>query len=307
LKGGWFKLYNCRWRKAELKMRVLLTGASGLLGGYLLRELKSRGLEVVGWPGPRDYMLYGIGDLAEPGWIADAFREVKTDLLIHAAALSRIDACFHEPEKARRVNALASGQLAYLAANVGTRMLHVSTDLVFDGQKGNYRESDKLLPLSVYGSTKRDAELMVLKHPEHVVARVSLLFGPSLTGRVAFFDQQLAALRSRSPLTLFEDEWRTPLSLAVAARALVSLALSRCRGVIHIGGPERMSRLEMGQRLAAHLGLDASAIKAFRRDSVPAVEPRPRDTSLDSSRWRSQFPDVAWPGYEDALPEMGVA
>jgi dTDP-4-dehydrorhamnose reductase len=313
-------------------MRVLLTGASGLLGGYVMRELKSRGLEVVGWPGPQIRLgstLYcTAGDLGDPQWVSAAFREVKPELLIHAGALASVEACRRDPEKARLVNTVATGQLVDLAGAARARMLQVSTDLVFDGEAGNYRECDTPSPLSVYGHTKRDAEVIVLMHPRHVVLRLSLLFGPTLTNRVAFFDQQLAALRAGSPLTFFDDEWRTPLSLATAARTLVTIALSDFRGLIHVGGPERMSRLEMGKRLAAYLGVDSSSIKGVPRNaptnpggggifswvffgrrtvsrsSVPAAEPRPRDTSLDSSLWRSLFPNEPWPGFEDALREL---
>jgi dTDP-4-dehydrorhamnose reductase len=289
-------------------MRVLLTGASGLLGGYLLRELKARRLAVVGWPGPMSRLgstLYSkAGDLGEPGWVSAAFDEVKPELLIHAGALASVEACRRDPEKARLINTLGTSLLAELAAGAGTRMVHVSTDLVFDGQRGNYRETDQTGPLSVYARTKLDAEHAVLGHSGHVVARLSLLFGPSLTGRIGFFDQQLAALRNESPLTLFEDEWRTPLSLAVAARALVTLGLSDFMGIIHVGGPERMSRFEMGTRLAAHLGIHSFKILPVSRASVPAVEQRPRDTSLDSSLWRGQFPEIHWPGFEAALRKL---
>src|SRR5262245_47746428 len=289
-------------------MRVLVTGASGLLGGYLLREANARGLDVVGWPGPLSRLgsqLYSrAGDLGEPRWVAAAFGEVKPDLLIHARALASIEPCRRDPDKARRVNTVGTGLLADIAAKARIRMVHISTDLVFDGENAPYRESDVPSPLSVYGRTKRDAEVAVLVRPRHVVARLSLLFGPTLTSRVGFFDQQLAALRAGSRLSLFEDEWRTPLSLAAAGRALVSLALSDFTGMIHIGGPERMSRLEMGKRLAAYLNLDGAGFIPARRDSVACAEPRPRDTSLDSSLWHSLFPQGAWPMFEDAICEM---
>jgi dTDP-4-dehydrorhamnose reductase len=291
-------------------MRVLVTGVSGLLGGYLMRELKSRSLDVVGWLGPNTYQihdpLFGRYDLAEPRWVSFAFREVAPDLLIHAGALASVEACRRDPEKARQVNTTGTSRLAELAAAKRARMLHISTDLVFDGIKGNYHERDATGPLSVYARTKLDAEEAVEAYPGHAVARLSLLFGPKLTGRAGFFDQQVVALRSGSPLTLFEDEWRTPLSLITAARALVTLALSDYCGLIHIGGPERMSRLEMGQRLARYLGADTSPIVVASRDSVPTAEPRPRDTSLDSSRWRRLFPEMPWPQFEEALRELIV-
>src|SRR5262249_39762394 len=128
--------------------------------------------------------------------------------------------------------------------------------------------------------------------------------GPSLNGRPAFFDQQVAALRDRQPCTLFDDEWRTPLSLASAARGLTALARSDFQGVLQLGGPERLSRWEMGQRLAEFLGCDPALLVAATRASVASPEPRPRDTSLVSSLWRKLFPELPWPTWADALREM---
>ena len=95
-------------------MRVLLTGASGLLGGYVMHELKSRGLEAVGWPGPQSRLgstLYSTaGDLGDPEWVSAAFRAAGPKLLIHAGALSSVDACYRDPDKARQVNTLGTWQ-----------------------------------------------------------------------------------------------------------------------------------------------------------------------------------------------------
>jgi dTDP-4-dehydrorhamnose reductase len=185
-------------------------------------------------------------------------------------------------------------------------MVFLSTDLVFDGEKGWYREDDLPAPLSVYGRTKAAAEQAVLAVPRGLVLRVSLLFGPSIVERPYFFDEQVVALREGRPLTLFNDEWRTPLSLASAARAVRMLVHSDFAGILHLGGPERMSRLEMGQRLAVHLGMNPSVLVAVPRSSIPAAEPRPGDTSLDSSRWHALFPAQPWPSWHEALTEMGV-
>jgi len=277
--------------------RVLVTGASGQLGAYLLRELRREDCDVTAWNGTR-----GV-DLGDEAAVSAAFRAARPDVVLHAAAMARIADCHRDPPRARRVNTDGTAALARLAAESGARLVFVSTDLVFDGEKPPYREGDAVGPLSVYGRTKADAEAAVLAAPRAVVVRVSLLFGPSLNGRPSFFDEQVAGLRSGKPVTLFADEWRTPLDLATAARALLAAARSDCTGLLHLGGPERLSRLEMGRRLAAHLGADAAAIRAGRRDEVPAPESRPRDTSLDSSRWRTLFPEFVRP-FEEALREM---
>jgi dTDP-4-dehydrorhamnose reductase len=289
-------------------MRLLITGASGQLGGYLLRHMSDAGRTALAWSRMPRPNLFGVElepvDLTRPDQVAAAFRRAHPDAVIHAAALSNVAECYRQPKRARHVNVEATAQLADLAAGAGCRLVYVSTDLVFDGAHGGYREQDPPAPLSIYGRTKLDAESAVLATPSGVVARVSLLFGPSLVGRASFFDQQLAALRQRQPIRLFEDEWRTPLSLLTAARALIELADADYTGKVHIGGPERMSRLEMGQRLAESLAADDSALIRTRRGENPAPETRPSDTSLDSSLWRRLFPRIPWPTWSDAIRDL---
>jgi dTDP-4-dehydrorhamnose reductase len=289
-------------------MGWLVTGASGQLGGYLLRYLHDRGEPVVAWSGSSTGDRFGIPlvpvDLADADAVATAFRAARPDTIIHAGALARVDTCYGDPVRARLVNTEGSARLAELAGQAGARLVLVSTDLVFDGTRGGYTEDDPPRPLSVYGRTKADAEAAVLAVPRTAVARVSLMFGPTLAGRPSFFDHLLAALRAGRPVTLFADEWRTPLSLDAAARALVAMAESGVTGLLHIGGPERLSRLEMGRILAEHLGIPPEPIMAAGRDAIPGAEPRPRDVSLDSTRWREQFPGLPWPTYREALAAL---
>jgi dTDP-4-dehydrorhamnose reductase len=288
-------------------MRLLITGAGGLLGAYLLRETANRD-NVVAWGGPRGGERFGISlrpiDLTDAAAVADALRSDRPDVVLHAAGLARVADCWRDPERARLVNTDATQTLANLAANAGVRLVLVSTDLVFDGENAPYRETHTASPVSVYGWTKREAEVAALATPRSAVARVSLLYGPSLHGRPSFFDEQAAALRAGRPVTLFRDEWRTPLDLVTAARALVAVAASDFSGLLHVGGPERLSRLDMGLRLAKFLGIDSSPIITTDRAAAPAPEPRPRDVALDSSRWQAAFPSIPWPGGEEAFRQL---
>jgi dTDP-4-dehydrorhamnose reductase len=290
--------------------RLLVTGASGQLGSYVLRELRDHVADVVAWSGTRRGELFGHTlhaiDLTNTDVLAEAFAQARPDTVIHAAALARIADCHRDPTRAHRVNTVATATLAELAARSGTRFVLVSTDLVFDGEHAPYREQDPPAPVSVYGRSKAAAEQAALAFPRAAVSRVSLLYGPALVGRPSFFDEQIAALRGGRPVTFFVDEWRTPLDLPTAAKALLSLADSDYTGVLHIGGPERMSRLEMGRRLAAVLVVSDERIVTARRDEVPSAEPRPRDVSLDSSKWRQLFPANPWPPWEEALREMSL-
>jgi dTDP-4-dehydrorhamnose reductase len=289
--------------------RVLVTGATGQLGAYLVRELIARGRQVVAWGHFGPAAVFGIParpvDLTASAALASAFREARPDVVIHAAAMAAVSDCARDPVRAEAVNTLATGALGRLCDAAGARLVSVSTDLVFDGERAPYRETDPPAPLSVYGRTKAAAERAVLESAGQAVVRVSLMFGPSINGRANFFDGQVAALRAGQPVRLFHDEWRTPIGLATAARALIEIADADVTGLLHVGGPERMSRAEMGERLAGYLGVATAGIDAGSRLSAIG-EPRPRDTSLDASRWRGLFPATVWPGIEEALSEMGI-
>lgn len=286
--------------------RILVTGASGQLGAYLLRELGLQAVDLQAWSGSRLGTLFGVPlqpvDLTDSNQVTQALLETPPDAIIHTAALARVGDCERDPDRARRINTEATARLANLAEHIRARLVFVSTDLVFAGDSPPYPESAAPGPLTAYARTKVDAEKAVLGRPRAVVVRVSLLFGPSQNGQPSFFDSQMAALRRGQPLTLFADEWRTPLALATAARALVEIALAEVTGILHLGGPERLSRMEMGQKLAAFLGVAEPPIVAASR--LQAGEPRPADVSLDSSCWRHLFPESVWPGWEEALRDM---
>jgi dTDP-4-dehydrorhamnose reductase len=290
--------------------RILITGASGQLGGYLLKVLQQRRTPAVAWSGSRTGRLFGFDlqpvELAHAGEAIEAYRRARPTLIVHAAAISRTDVCYEQPERARAVNVLGTANLAELAGQTKARLLYVSTDLVFDGRQGRYREDQPAKPVSIYGDTKLAAERAVLACPRAAVVRVSLLFGPTQVSRPGFFDNQVESLRSGRTCRLFEDEWRTPLSLLTAARSLLALAESDFEGVVHLGGPQRMSRLEMGRHLARFLGADLSVLQATKQTDVSFPEPRPRDVSLDSTQFRRSFPDEPWPEFEEALREMGL-
>jgi dTDP-4-dehydrorhamnose reductase len=265
---------------------------------------------VAAWSGSRGGELFGFPlqpiDLANRDALTAAFRETQPSLVIHAGAMSRVDACFQQPVLAWQANTRATQLLTDLAADADARLLYVSTDLVFDGETGWYNEQAEPSPVSIYGQTKAEAERAVMGYNRGVVVRVSLLFGPSITQRGSFFDHQVTTLRDGQPCILFDDEWRTPLSVLSAARGLIAIGESGYQGLLHFGGPERMTRWEMGQRLARTLGRDPAVFTPARRSEISSPEPRPRDTSLDSARWRAAFPDLPWPNWDEAMDELGV-
>lgn len=149
-------------------------------------------------------------------------------MVVHCAGLTRNPVCQADPERAWRANVEVTARLAGLAAAAGAPLLFLSTDLVFDGTRGHYRETDAPNPLSVYAETKAEAERRVLAaHPAHVVIRTSLNHGASPTGDRSFTEDMLRTVRGGGRLSLFTDEYRCPIAADATARSVWSLA-RRC-------------------------------------------------------------------------------
>ncbi|MFO0892243.1 MAG: SDR family oxidoreductase [Isosphaeraceae bacterium] len=287
-------------------MRIVVTGSTGQLGHYLVDTLlKEQGHLVFPWGRKPAPDRWGIParpvELTETGSIERALLEADPELIVHAAAVSSADSVHRDPEGSWAVNVGATRSLVRWCRERGRRLLFTSTDMVFDGERGWYREQDEPAPVLAYGRTKVEAEAAVAELDDGLVARISLLFGPSISSVPAYYDRAMAALRSGQSLAFFEDEFRTPLDYATAAAALVRLARSRIRGVVHLGGRERLSRFELMRRAAVAEGVDPSLVTANRRSDASFAEPRPRDLSLDTSRLEQLLPGLDRPGIEEAI------
>jgi dTDP-4-dehydrorhamnose reductase len=205
--------------------------------------------------------------------------------MVNAAALSRVADCAADPVLAERVNAELAERVAQLAAARGIRLVHVSTDLVFGavaaGPAG-LAEDAPVAPLSVYGRTKAEGERRVLAvNPAALVVRLPLLFGDSRGRGLGASDALLAAVADGERPGLFVDEFRTPLDVGDAARAIVELADGKERGVLHVAGPERLSRYELGLAVLVARGFAKTeaerAVRAASRSEFGGPERRAGD------------------------------
>jgi dTDP-4-dehydrorhamnose reductase len=291
-------------------MRVVLTGASGQLGAYVLGALLKAGHTVSAWSGGGRGERSGVGlrpvDLADARAVESALGECDPGLVIHAGAVSSAEAVRLDPARGRAVNVDGTATLAGWCARRGRKLIYTSTDLVFDGANAPYAEDAPAHPVLAYGQSKLDAEPAVLAAPGGLVARLSLMYGPSRSGRESYFDRTLAALRRGEPQAFFEDEFRTPLDLATAAEALVRLAQTDFSGRVHVGGVERLSRHDLIRRVGEALGIDPGLVLANRQRDVTFPEPRPADVSLDTSRLAELLPDLRRPTVEEAVAAMRV-
>lgn len=252
-------------------LRVLLTGASGYLGHWLAPLLEIHpGVELVtaGRGRESDVPLY----LDDAKAVRLALEVVAPDMILNAAACSRMSECEADPDLARRINVEAVRALA----STGARLLQVSTDLVFDGTRAPYSSSDPPSPVSVYGRTKADGE-SAAAGPDNLVVRLPLLFGPSFDGKRGATDMIRAGLDAGRPMHLYDNEYRTPLHVADAAQALVGLLLDASEtGIVHLAGADRLSRYELALRFC-----QAAGVQLVDCHAVDCSSPlRPPDVSL---------------------------
>jgi dTDP-4-dehydrorhamnose reductase len=285
--------------------KLLVTGASGLLG-WNVCAIARESWRVFGVVNRHAIDLPGasrlICDLTRPDHLLQLFRNVAADAVVHCAAVAQPDACQAQPEDSRPINVEVPATLAQLCAAARTPYVFVSTDLVFDGTRAPYDEGDPVSPVSVYGEQKVAAERMVReRHPDAMIVRLPLMFGDPGPAATSFIHPWVAALRSGKVLSLFVDEFRTPVGVRTAARGLL-MAPGLEGGILHLGGRERVSRYDLGVLLAEMLGAEIGLIQPGRQRDRTVGAPRPPDVSLNSARAYALGYDP--PSLSDALAEF---
>ena len=271
----------------SLMRKLLVTGASGFLGWNLCRTAQGR-WDVYGLARRNQNRLQGVDlrrtDLTRFGEIKKNLLQIRPDAVIHAAAESRPNFCQLNPEESRRINVEASVNLASLCADLDIPFVFISSDLVFDGLKPPYKEDDPVCPVCIYGEQKAEAERAVLnRHPQALVCRMALMFGDAGPGAASFIQPMIEEMKDGRDIFLFTDEHRTPVSAADAARGILR-GLSTTKGILHIGGLERISRFDFGKLLRDVLGIHFARLSPCEQKSVKMPAPRPPDVSFEISR-----------------------
>jgi dTDP-4-dehydrorhamnose reductase len=253
-----------------------ITGANGLIGNYFVQTAPKFA------PRWRVRALTRADfDLLDLAAVERDFAKDKPRLVIHCAALSTLTAAHRDPALARRVNVDVTAQLAGLAADIP--FIFFSSDLVFDGRKGDYVETDATNPIHVYGETKAAAEQIVLKNPRHTVVRTSLNAGGSRAGNRGFNENLRQAWQAGRSATLFTDEFRSPIFAGETARAVWELANQGRAGLYHVAGAEKLSRWQIGRLIAARWPQLNPQITAGSAKDFPGP-PRALDTSLNIAK-----------------------
>ena len=256
-------------------MKILLTGSSGLLGHAYAQAAVRRGHSVTALYNQTRPIADGLTrtiqlDASQSEMLTTIVIEMWPDVIVNCAAISNSASVEADTKRAEKINVALPRLLAQLSTHLGARFLHVSTDLVFDGQSElPYRSTDMPAPTNLYGQTKLMAEREVLEHntEDPVILRIPILMGNSPSGQRSLHEKLISAIQTGEKPRLFCDEMRQPCSASNVAEVLLELTERRdLHGLFHWAGSEILSRFEMGQRILKHFGLPLDAIVSACRD-----------------------------------------
>lgn len=283
-------------------MKILVTGADGLLG----HKIQQAGSKHHIIPTSRNNPYYPL-DITDPIQIKKTLVTYQPDVVINAAAMTNVDACETQKEEAMMVNTAAVGFLAALCHEKNIRLVHISTDFIFDGAAGPYDESATPNPINYYGQTKWLGEKQVISNiKDYIILRTVLVYGyiPELKrNNIVLWIKQ--NLEEGKPIRLVTDQYRTPTWAEDLAEGCLLAATSSATGTFNIAGPDMMNMYELGLKVARYFNLDSSLIQPV--DSTQFIQPaqRPPVTGLVISKAVQEL------GYqphrfEDSLQKMGI-
>ncbi|MBI2119623.1 MAG: dTDP-4-dehydrorhamnose reductase [Elusimicrobia bacterium] len=283
-------------------MRIVLTGAGGLVGKDLWSKLESHSeLWAVGRKKPDTIppSRWKSLDIIDPELTIKTIHQINPDCVIHSAALSNPDQCETNPELGYKTNALGTRNIALACQKFDTELLYISSDQIFDGnKKTSYRETDSPNPINKYGCSKLWGEQMVQTLiPRFYIVRTSLVFG---TLRPTFIDQVVASALKQEPLIAATDIVNSPTYSKDLADAISFLINKHLYGIYHIANEGFTSRYALSKTIASILKKKSDFIKKGNKNKLKLKAPRPGFTPLENFFWNlSEFPKIA--PWEDAL------
>jgi len=269
------------------KERILITGGSGLLGSNLVRRLGSAFDVYATYYSHPAFMPDGRFvplDIRDEKMVRSVFQTVRPRLVIHTAALADVDYCEEHPKEARAINVDGTENVTKASQKIGARLIHISTDSVFDGEKGMYREEDTPSPVNVYGRTKLEGEKRVLDLSFDSIIIRTAFYGRSLHGGTSLAEWVITSLRDGNSIPGFTDVFFSPLFLGDLIEIIMKMYRQDISGVYHVGSREGCSKYHFGVKLAESCGLDATKIRPSSITEAGLKAPRPRNLSLDVTK-----------------------
>ena len=264
--------------------KVLITGASGLLGANLVRHYAPEN-ETTGWYATRAISIAGANmaqiDLTDHDSVARELEQIRPDLIIHCAAATDVEWCERNPELAMAINEDATEFLAKQAREIGAKFVFTSTDSVFDGNTGHYSEIDPPAPLNSYATGKVRSEMAVRNvNPGALVIR-SYFYGHSPAGNRSLLEWVLVRALVGDEVPGFTDSFFSPIAVHDFAEELDAAIDAGTSGLLHLGSSNAISKYEFARMVMEAYDCDMSLLRPITVDDIGLNADRPRDTSLD--------------------------
>jgi dTDP-4-dehydrorhamnose reductase len=289
---------------AQLKPSFLVTGVSGLLGLNLAKQLILQGATVHGCSASKAVRLGGLNyfscDIRDADRLKARSREVAPQVIVHCAAATNVDWCEMNPTEAFAINAGPCVDLATTANQLGATLVLVSTDSVFDGDKGSYTEKDRPRPLNTYARSKLAAEELVSAQADRWTVIRANLYGWNGQHKNSLAEWIIAELQAGREITGFEDVIFAPLLATDLAELVTKLALHHRHGLYHAGTRNAVSKYEFATLIAKMHGLEENLIKRGKMAGSKLIAPRPLNTSLVSTKVETEL-GTRLPSIEEGL------
>ena len=263
-------------------MKFFITGGSGLLGERLA-TIASNDDEIVLSHNSNPTKNTIKCDITDKNEVEKVINKNKPDTIVHCAAMTDVDLCEDEIDIAYRINSDGTRNMAQAAENIGAKIIYVSTDFVFDGDKGYYSEDDEVNPLGIYAKSKYDGEVQLKKYSTNwAIARVSVLYG--WHKKANFTTWVINQLRSNNSINIVTDQINSPTYADNAGEAIFEIAKQDKNGIYHTAGNDRINRFDFTQKIAEAFNLNKDLINPTTSDKFIQKAPRPRDSSLNVNK-----------------------
>ena len=277
--------------------RILITGANGFVGYYLTKLLLEKGYGVIAsgkgecrLPFQERGLIYEPLDIANDEEVKNVIDRYQPGIVVHCGAISKPDECEVNKENAFRINVTATVNLLKAAAKFKSFFIFLSTDFVFDGEKGMYKELDERRPVNYYGQTKILAEDEVMKYRyEWAIVRTVLVYGKPLLSRQNLISHVAIALQKGERLTIFDDQVRTPTYVEDLAAGIERIIEKRKNSIYHISGEDVLTPYQMAVAVARYLGLDVTLIDRVEEKDLKQPARRPLKTGFDISKAKAEL------------------
>lgn len=279
--------------------KILVTGANGLLGQTILKQLSKKNYTVVATgrgpdridEGVKGKYLYSPVEITDGPAIEKLIMEQAPDIIVHAAAMTQVDQCELNKQDCYNINVTATRFIIDAAKAIKARLIFVSTDFVFDGSSGPYCETDDPAPVNYYGSTKMVAEKAVMESGlEWAIARTILVYGEAPTsGRTNIISFVKQNLEANKPIRMVTDQVRTPTFVDDLAAGIILIIEKNGRGIYHLSGSEAMTPYDIAIATARHFGLNESLISKSSSDEIKQPAVRPPKTGFDISKAENEL------------------